>query len=84
VFEDWAIVGRFKDPTTENFVVVAAGVSVWGGVAAGEFITTPAYLEELARQAPRGWENKNVEAVIGTRVINGQSGPPRILATEFW
>jgi hypothetical protein len=74
VTEDWAVISRFRDP----------GLSRWGTIAAGEFLTNPIYLEELARRAPANWERKNLQAVIATKVINGQPGPPRILATEFW
>jgi len=72
------------DPTTERMVVVAAGIVQYGTIAAGEFLTNPVYLDELAKRAPRGWKKKNLQAVIGTNVINGNSGPPRILATYFW
>jgi hypothetical protein len=84
VFEDWAVVSRFQDMTTQHTVIVAAGLSRWGTVAAGEFLSDPEQMKELARLAPPGWERKNIQIVIATRVINGQTGPPRILATEFW
>jgi len=84
VTDDWAVISRFRDPDTEHWIVTAPGLSRWGTIAAGEFLTNPAYLEELARHAPPNWEGKNLQAVIGTKVINGQPGPPRILATEFW
>ena len=53
-------------------------------IAAGEFLTDPGHMEALARFAPTGWQNKNLQAVIATKVINGQPGPPRVVATEFW
>jgi hypothetical protein len=84
VTEDWAVISRFRDPDTEHLIVTAAGLSRWGTIAAGEFLTNPVYLEELARRAPANWGHKNLQAVIATKVINGQPAPPRILATEFW
>jgi hypothetical protein len=84
ITEDWAVISRFKDPDTEHWIVTAPGLSRWGTLAAGEFLTNATYLRELARRAPRDWERKNLQAVIATTVINGQPGPPRILATEFW
>src|SRR5579884_1280712 len=82
--EDYAIVARVLDPTTERLVVVAAGVEKDGTVAAGEFLTNPVFMEQMARLAPAGWESKNIEIVIATKVINGNSGPPRVLAVNVW
>jgi hypothetical protein len=82
--EDYAVISRVLDPATERMVVVAAGIMQYGTIAAGEFLTNSKYLEELARQAPPNWQRRNMQAVIATKVINGNSGPPRILATHFW
>ena len=82
--DDYAVISRIKDPTTDRVVVVAAGVAYWGTIAAGEFLTDPKYLEEVAKNAPPGWERKNMQIVIGTKVIAGNSGPPRVLAAHFW
>ena len=82
--EDYAIIARVLDPATERMVVVAAGIMQYGTIAAGEFLTNPKYLEDLAKVAPPNWQHKNLQAVIATKVINGNSGPPRIVATHYW
>jgi len=82
--EDYAIVSRYMDPRTEGMVVVVAGIGKDGTMAAGDFVTGPRYLEALAASAPKNWERKNLQVVIGTDVINGNSGPPHVLATYFW
>ncbi len=84
VNEDYALISRFWDPTTEQMVVVAAGIGIYGTMAAGEFLTDPTYLSNFADQAPRNWDRKNIQVVIETKVINRASGPPRILAMHFW
>jgi hypothetical protein len=81
---DYAIVSRVLDPTLERMVVIVAGITKFGTIAAGEFLTDPERLQTLLKQAPSNWERKNFEAVIETQVINGNSGPPRIVATHFW
>ena len=82
--EDYAIISRIWDATTEQFVVVAAGIGIYGTMAAGEFLTDATHLAALAKQAPENWDRKNIQVVIATRVINGISGPPRILAVHVW
>jgi hypothetical protein len=84
VTEDYALISRTLDPTTARMVVVAGGLTGCGTIAAGEFLTEPTYLEALAKGAPRGWERKNMQVVLATRVIHGASGPPRILERHFW
>jgi len=81
---DYALVSRVYDSTTQRMVVVAAGIGVYGTLAAGEFLTDPQYMELLAKQAPKDWERKNVQIVITTQVINGHSGPPHIVVANFW
>jgi hypothetical protein len=81
---DYALVSRVYDSTTQRMVVVAAGIGVYGTLAAGEFLTDPQYMEQVARQAPKGWQSKNMEIVLTTQVINGHSGPPRIVAVQYW
>jgi hypothetical protein len=81
---DYAIVARFKDPLTGQPVVLASGISEEGTVAAGELISEPADLAGLLKNAPANWRNMNIEAVIETQVIDGHSGPPQVLAVEFW
>jgi hypothetical protein len=82
--EDYALISRTLDPTTARMVVVIGGLTGYGTIAAGEFLTDPAYLEAMAKGAPRGWERKNMQLILATRVIHGTSGPPRILDGHFW
>jgi hypothetical protein len=82
--EDYAIVARFMNPATERMTVIAGGIGQYGTAAAGEFLTSEKCMKELAARAPENWEHKNVEAVIGARVIDGSTGRPHILAMHFW
>jgi hypothetical protein len=84
LMKDYALVSRLLDPTTDRITVVAAGLRSYGTSAAGEFLTNPAYLMAIAKGAPRNWEHKNLQVVLATKVINGNSGPPRIVAIHFW
>lgn len=81
---DYAIVSRVINPTTEQTVVIAAGITHYGTHAAGEFLTNQAYFSEALSQAPRDWYRKNMQVVLSTKVISGANGPPKVLAAHFW
>lgn len=82
--EDYGIFSRVWDVTTESWVIVASGIASYGTIGAGEFLTTDKHLATLARQAPKGWEHKNLQVVFVTKVLNGNAGPPQILAIHVW
>ncbi len=84
ITRDYAIVSRVQDPKTEQTTVIVAGIAQWGTVAAGEFITNPTQIQKLQTSAPKGWERMNMQLVLSTDVIDGVSGPPKIVATQFW
>jgi hypothetical protein len=81
---DYAIVSRVFNPTTEQTVVIAAGITHYGTHAAGEFLTNQAYFSEALIHAPRDWYRKNMQVVLSTKVISGANGPPKVLAVHFW
>jgi hypothetical protein len=84
VVEDYALISRFFDPNTGQIVVLAAGLHRHGTVAAGEFLTDPASMARLARQAPRFLEKRNLQVVLAAEVIENNPGKARILATHVW
>src|SRR5450432_360868 len=81
---DYAIVSRILDTTTDRPVMIAAGITQYGTMAAGEFLSSPEYFEEAVRQFPRDWQKKNLQIVLRVPVVHRMSGRPRILATYVW
>ena len=84
IAEDYAIVSRFYAPTTENTVVIAAGLGENGTAAAADFLLHSQYLKAIDLQSPAQWKSKNMELVLKTQIIDGNAGPPVILAHYFW
>jgi hypothetical protein len=82
--EDYAVVSRLRHPVTDRIVLIVAGMGKYGTIAAGEFLTDRGYLGAFAKAAPSGWEKRNVQIVLATSVIKGNSGPPRVVVTHFW
>jgi hypothetical protein len=81
---DYAIVARYHDPITNNIAVIIAGLEVNGTVGAAQFVTSSHQLDQLEHALPSGWEEKNIEIVLRVPVIDGDSGPDKILATQVW
>jgi hypothetical protein len=82
--KDYGIVARFHDPTTEQNIVVAAGIGENGTLAAGKLLTNEQFLESATKDAGLTRSYRNIEAVVETLVINGKSGPPRVIALTTW
>ena len=81
---DYAVVARYHDPTTNGMVMVIGGLGPYGTEAASEFVASPQYLDQLLSSLPAGWENKNLEMVVKTDVINGEAGPPHLSSWTTW
>jgi hypothetical protein len=79
---DYAIVASYYDRSIAQHVLVVAGIGMAGTKAAAEFVTSN---EEL-----QGWldgarpDKPNVEIVLSTEILDGQPGPPRVIATSTW
>jgi hypothetical protein len=82
--KDYALVVRALDPKTGQMVVAAAGLSCFGTLAAGEFLTNPSQIKKLEAYAPRDWEHKNLAIVLSIDVIKASIGAPNVVAAEFW
>lgn len=83
-YKDYAIVARFIDTNTDQFAVVVAGIGRGGTVAAGEFLVDPNRMNDILSYLPKTWDQKNVEILLETQVIQGRSGPPRIVTAYTW
>jgi hypothetical protein len=81
---DYAIVSRIVDTTTDRPVVIAAGITHYGTMVAGEFLTNPNYFAEAAAKLPSGWSRKNVQFVLRVPVVNRVGGHPQVLAVQVW
>jgi hypothetical protein len=81
---DYAIVTRARNATTEQWVVIGAGITQFGTVAAGEFLSNPTYFDAALKTAPGNWYQKNMQVVLSVKVMSGTAGPPNVVAVHFW
>jgi len=84
VANDYAIVSRVRDGNSDRPIVIAAGITQYGTMATGEFLTTPDYLSDAISKLPDGWQKKNLQIVLRVPVVRGTPGRPRVLATHVW
>lgn len=81
---DYAVLTRVFDETTGNPVISVGGITHLGTKAGGEFLLSEAGMNEGLRGAPAGWEKKNLQMVISTKVIGASASPPRFVALHVW
>jgi hypothetical protein len=82
IHRDYALVTRVRSPLTGQTDLIIAGIGPYGTVAASEFVTNPDYFKEFASRAPKGWEDKDVQIVLTTEVIDGRSAPPKVMTFD--
>jgi len=82
--EDYAIISRILDVTTEKTVVAVSATTFFGTLAAGDFLTHNSYMQEAFQSAPAKWWKKDVQVVIRSRMIGGMPGPPKMVALHLW
>jgi hypothetical protein len=80
--QDYALISRIWDSKTGNIVVVIGGLYTYGTEAAGEFLTSLKATPSVARQIPLNNPHRNLQIILGTTVVDGSPGPPRVLAVS--
>lgn len=76
---DYALISRIRDAGTGHVVVVIGGLYTYGTLAAGEFLTDPALMQEVARAVNLRKTSQNLQIILGTTVTDGIPGPPTVL-----
>jgi hypothetical protein len=82
--EQYAIVSRVIDVSTEKTVIAMSGSTYFGTMAGSDFLTRASYMEEAFRNAPKDWNRKNIQVVLKAAMVAGAPGPPHVIATYFW
>ncbi|HLJ48322.1 MAG TPA: hypothetical protein VKU01_20045 [Bryobacteraceae bacterium] len=82
--EDYAIVSRVFHPDTHAMLVEIAGIMQYGTDAAADLVTNSDLMADALRQAPAGWQTKNLQLVLHVKVISGAPSAPKVVAKHFW
>jgi hypothetical protein len=79
---DYALISRIRDAGTGHVVVVIGGLYTYGTLAAGEFLSDPNLMREVARMVNLHKTTQNLQIVLGTTVTDGVPGPPSVLTVS--
>jgi hypothetical protein len=82
--EDYAIVTRLLNSRTGQFDVIVAGIKSYSTQAAGEFVTSPEYLQAGLQSVSPDWDKRNVQIILQTPVTDGLPGTPQVVASYVW
>ena len=78
---DYAILSRFRDPETGQWIISLGGLWPHGTISACSLLTD----KEYAQLLPSSFHSEqNTQLVIKTNVINGIPGPPQVIAVHTW
>jgi hypothetical protein len=80
--QDYALISRIWNSETGHVVIVIGGLYTYGTEAAGEFLTNPQLMKEVARLAPMANRQRNLQIVLATTVTDDAAGPPRVIAVS--
>jgi hypothetical protein len=80
--QDYALISRIRDSGTGHVVVVIGGLYTYGTLAAGEFLSDPSHMQEVARLVNLRKTSQNLQIVLGTTVTDGVPGPPTVLTVS--
>jgi hypothetical protein len=81
---DYALVTRVLDAQGSRRVIAIGGISGLGTRVAADFATNERSWEQVARIAPAGWENRNLQVLLETRIVGDTPSPPTIVAIHSW
>ena len=82
--DDYALIARYRDATTDSWIVVLAGLGRNGTEAAAQFVTSPHYMQLLKDQAGSDLLSRNVEVILKISVIDGKTGAPSVVKWHTW
>ncbi len=82
--DDYALIARFWNRDTDNWMVVLAGVGRNGTEAAAQFVVSPKQMRRLRDYIGQDFSRGNVEVVLKVNVVDGITGAPTIIAANLW
>lgn len=82
--EDYMLICRIRNSLTGGTLLAGAGLKQFGTEAVGRLLADPDQLGTILRKLPQGWENKNLQVVLHSKVISNTAAQPEVVAWHVW
>jgi hypothetical protein len=82
--EDYAVISRAFLPQTHSMLILVSGCTQYGTEGAADLIANPDLLAGALREAPAGWQHKNLQLVLRMQVIANAPASPKVVAAHYW
>ncbi len=83
-WRDFGLITRMLNSSAGQFTIKIEGISDGGTQAGSEVVSNPEDLRNILQDLPSNWNKKNIQMVVATDIIDGKSGPPKVVAFYVW
>jgi hypothetical protein len=81
---DYALISRAFDPETHSMLILISGCTQYGTEGAARLATDPDLMSAALHNAPKGWEDKNLQLVLRVQMIANSPASYKIIASYYW
>jgi hypothetical protein len=82
--EDYGVISRAFDPETHAMLILVSGCMQYGTEGTARLITNPELLAAALHNAPKDWQQKNLQLVIQFNVVANSPASSRVVASHYW
>jgi hypothetical protein len=82
--DDYILICRLPHSKIDGFVVIGAGLTVYGTEEAGRILSDSKLLDTILRKLPSDWANRNQELILHVEVVGDAPALPELVARYAW
>ena len=82
--EDFILISRLPNSKTGSFALIGAGITDSGTDEAGRILSDSVALTPILNGLPKGWNNRNLQIVLHSKVVDTVPAPPQVVNFRVW
>lgn len=82
--EDYVMICRLPHSMTGEFMMIGAGLNVYGTEEAGRILTDRDALRPILNRLPPNWASKNLQLILHVEVVGDAPAMPEMVAVTAW